>query len=66
MMPLSPRFRSASASRSSAETQSCAAGAAALTLNSGGRSLISIETLGAMTVSQWQRFSSCRTLPGKS
>lgn len=33
---------------------------------SGGRSLRSIVCPGAMTVSQWQKFSSWRTLPGKS
>ena len=34
--------------------------------SSGGRSLLSIVCAGAITVSQWQRFSSWRTLPGKS
>jgi hypothetical protein len=33
---------------------------------SGGRSLSSITCAGAITVSQWQTFSSWRTLPGKS
>src|SRR5205823_13230382 len=33
---------------------------------SGGRSFGSINCAGAITVSQWQMFSSWRTLPGKA
>ena len=38
----------------------------AMASTSGGRSLGSITCAGAITVSQWQMFSSWRTLPGKS
>src|SRR5690606_34315590 len=54
-----------------AATGDGASGASAATTSaapstSGGRSFTSITCAGAITVSQWHTFSSCRTLPGKS
>jgi hypothetical protein len=50
----------------SALSQSSLAAAGDASRSSGGRSATSTSCPGAMTVSQWQRFSSCRTLPEKS
>ena len=66
MMFDSPRISDFSTWRCSAAVQSASAPAAASSRSSGGRSPTSTVWPGAITVSQWQTFSSWRTLPCQS